>query len=880
MTPEERIAELLRALPAAPEGLGRGGEGAARARGASSRRSSSGSSTTSGCARAGDRRPRGAAPRRGRRADAGRRRPPAPPARAMTLDDERRRARRRRRWAGSHDVLAEPGPGPAGGSAAALATAMAAGLVRLVARVSPDWEEAPGIAAQAAALGDRSLLLADDDHRVYARRRSRSSTRPSATRRSARRCATPRACRSQIAETAADVAALAALAAREGAERCAATRGRRRRSPRRRRPRRPASCSVNLATRPDDDLRTRRRPRGARGGDRRARASRSRRRERAARPGVEPRAGRARRRSRRRARGRSDHREWAIGGSRGAVDVCIVDSGVEAGHPLVGALASAVAVVREDDEIRVVEDELGDVCGHGTACAGIVRSLAPDCRLHSVRVLGAGREGSGDLILAGLRHAVEAGHRVISLSLSTTKQRFAEELHELADTAYFNRTVVVASAHNLPVSSYPWRFSSVISVGSHEEREPLTWYANPSPPVELFARGVDVEVAWPGGGTLRCTGNSFAAPHIAGDRGARAREASRADAVPAEERPPPDRGERARPSRRPDERRARRRARGRRAARRRRGDLPRAAAVDRRRRAHDLRRARPRRSSSSTRRPTSSSSRPSRARARGPRRRALPVEHRDRRLRARDPPAPRRRRPRRPTRGSRATRAESTGYVPDEHRRDAAAPRRARARRALGARPRAATARSGSPSWSCSPASRRRRRSRSTCCCGAPGATRRRSAATGDAALVGRLAALLDARTPTPAGSCSRRSSGCWRARRHARSGALHTHERRRRRRFAPSNRPPAGEPSRSWRAARPRSGRPRSRPASSLGAERPRSRRPRAGGPRSRPRSVGLDCRRRSLVLEPLALVRHLVAPFDGMPWSGHTCPPDARAG
>ena len=80
----------------------------------------------------------------------------------------------------------------------------------------------------------------------------------------------------------------------------------------------------------------------------------------------------------------------------------------------------------------------------------------------------------------------------ISLSLSTTKQRFAEELHELADTAYFNRTVIVASAHNLPVSSYPWRFSSVISVGSHEEPEALTWYANPSPPVELFARGVDV----------------------------------------------------------------------------------------------------------------------------------------------------------------------------------------------------------------------------------------------------------------------------------------------------------------------------------------------------------------------------------------------------
>jgi subtilisin family serine protease len=199
------------------------------------------------------------------------------------------------------------------------------------------------------------------------------------------------------------------------------------------------------------------------------------------------------------------------------VDVCIVDSGIEAGHPLVGPVATAQAIVRDEDgAVGIVDDELGDVVGHGTACAGIVRSIAQDCRLHSVRVLGAGNTGAGDLILAGLRYAIDAGHRVINLSLSTTKRRFAEELHELADAAYFRGTVIVASAHNLPVDSYPWRFSAVISVGSHERPDPLAWFANPTPPVELFARGVDVDVAWLGGGTLRCTGNSFAAPHVAG----------------------------------------------------------------------------------------------------------------------------------------------------------------------------------------------------------------------------------------------------------------------------------------------------------------------------------------------------------------------------
>jgi subtilisin len=102
------------------------------------------------------------------------------------------------------------------------------------------------------------------------------------------------------------------------------------------------------------------------------------------------------------------------------------------------------------------------------------------------------------------------------MSLSTTKQEFAALLHELADNAYFRRTVIVASAHNMPVESYPWRFSSVISVGSHEESDPFTFFYNPSPPVEFFARGVDVEVAWMGGARIRCTGNSFATPHMSG----------------------------------------------------------------------------------------------------------------------------------------------------------------------------------------------------------------------------------------------------------------------------------------------------------------------------------------------------------------------------
>lgn len=208
---------------------------------------------------------------------------------------------------------------------------------------------------------------------------------------------------------------------------------------------------------------------------------------------------------------------WAWGSATGrGVRVCIVDSGVEAGHPLVGPLAGSFTVESTEDGLSVQPCEPGDACGHGTACAGIVRRTAPDAEITSVRVLGRNAAGTGDMLLAGLRWAVEQNFDVINLSLSTTRSRFAESLRAVTDEAYFRRSVIVASAHNTPVESFPWRFASVISVGSHREPDPGLFLYNAVPPVEFFAPGQNVEVAWLGGTTSRSTGNSFATPFIAG----------------------------------------------------------------------------------------------------------------------------------------------------------------------------------------------------------------------------------------------------------------------------------------------------------------------------------------------------------------------------
>jgi subtilisin len=210
--------------------------------------------------------------------------------------------------------------------------------------------------------------------------------------------------------------------------------------------------------------------------------------------------------------------EWAWGGSTGkGVKVAVVDSGVDGDHPAIdGRVAGYVAVgVSTNGELVFDETPHEDTSGHGTACAGIILGIAPECELYSVRVLGR-LGGKGAALVAGIRWSVEHGMQVANLSLGTTRRDFFAILHELTDEAYFHHVVLVTAANNYPIPSFPCEYASVVSVASHATSDPYVFYYNPSPPTEFGAFGIDVPVPWKGGGTSKVTGNSVAAPHITG----------------------------------------------------------------------------------------------------------------------------------------------------------------------------------------------------------------------------------------------------------------------------------------------------------------------------------------------------------------------------
>lgn len=214
--------------------------------------------------------------------------------------------------------------------------------------------------------------------------------------------------------------------------------------------------------------------------------------------------------------------DWAWGKSTGkGVRVAVVDSGVEADHPALDDSVKGGVIVEYDarakDNFRIrPDDNPTDVSGHGTACAGIIHSIAPAAEIYSVRVLGRNMGGRAIQFAAGLDWAIENNMHVVNLSLSTSLEEYYGLFHDLADQAYFKNINLVSAVNNMPEPSYPSLYSSVISVAAHEGKDAFTYYYNPTPPVEFGAPGIDVEVAWNKKQYLTCTGNSFAAPHIAG----------------------------------------------------------------------------------------------------------------------------------------------------------------------------------------------------------------------------------------------------------------------------------------------------------------------------------------------------------------------------
>jgi subtilisin family serine protease len=207
-------------------------------------------------------------------------------------------------------------------------------------------------------------------------------------------------------------------------------------------------------------------------------------------------------------------------GTGRGIKIAILDSGIEAAHPLLNGLSLAddLAIVDDGLKISTAPGNGCDVFGHGTAIAHIIRQIAPDAEIGSFRVLSEQLRSRTLIIREGARQALKKSYHILNCSFGCGREDHVLQYKDWIDGAYVRNCHIVAACNNQDYLKREWPgyFPTVITTTFTQCESPDAFFARRGYLVEFAARGQDIEVAWRGGAKKKVTGSSFATPHIAG----------------------------------------------------------------------------------------------------------------------------------------------------------------------------------------------------------------------------------------------------------------------------------------------------------------------------------------------------------------------------
>ncbi len=147
------------------------------------------------------------------------------------------------------------------------------------------------------------------------------------------------------------------------------------------------------------------------------------------------------------------------------VRVAIVDTGITPDHPHVGPVAGGFGVEGEAPEFRCVAD-WRDRHGHGTACAGVVRWIAPDAEIFAVRVLDRHLGASAGALECALSRLAEMRIAIANLSMGGTRDAVSATLVRATRRLVAAGTLIAAAVRPDGSISWPADQPGVIAVGT------------------------------------------------------------------------------------------------------------------------------------------------------------------------------------------------------------------------------------------------------------------------------------------------------------------------------------------------------------------------------------------------------------------------------
>ena len=198
------------------------------------------------------------------------------------------------------------------------------------------------------------------------------------------------------------------------------------------------------------------------------------------------------------------------------IRVVVVDSGVNPRHSHVGGTIDGARIYRGEDGAVHRGAGYQDTTGHGTAIAAVIRHVAPEADLFALKIFDGALATTPDVLEGALSYALQAGARVVNLSLGMGDAPHAPALRALCRDAVRAGIVLVASARNgANGTSAPASYDEVIGVvGDGRLREDTLVYRAEDP---FECRASPWPRSLPGLPRERnFRGNSFAAARVSG----------------------------------------------------------------------------------------------------------------------------------------------------------------------------------------------------------------------------------------------------------------------------------------------------------------------------------------------------------------------------
>ncbi|MFG1992254.1 S8 family serine peptidase [Actinoplanes sp. NPDC048988] len=230
---------------------------------------------------------------------------------------------------------------------------------------------------------------------------------------------------------------------------------------------------------------------------------------------------------------------WAGGNTGQGVDVAVLDTGVDAGHPdLAGRIESSQSFVPGED----VTDGHGHgthvastIAGTGAASGGTEKGVAPGADLEIGKVLDNGGSGQDSWIISGMEWAArERKAKVVSMSLGGDPTDGTDPMSAAVNelSAETGALFVIAAGNSGPVETTvgsPGAADAALTVGAVDGDDHLADFSSRGP--RLVDGALKPEITAPGVGILAArsqyasegeglyqtmSGTSMATPHVAG----------------------------------------------------------------------------------------------------------------------------------------------------------------------------------------------------------------------------------------------------------------------------------------------------------------------------------------------------------------------------